>query len=53
MPPNNLDFRLTVPSDDVIIHRADGTDVAVVTIKNLWLCYDKLTLKIQVIMKNL
>ena len=45
MPPSNLDFRLTIGSDDVIIHRADGTaDAAVVTIKNLRLCYDKLTL---------
>ena len=45
MPPSNLDFRLTIASDHVIIHRADGTaDTAVVTIKNVWLCYDRLTL---------
>ena len=45
MPPSNLDIRVTVVSDDVIIHRDSGTaDVAVVTIRNLWLCYDNLTL---------
>ena len=40
MPPSNLDITLTVASDDVLIHRAAG-DVGIVTIKNVWLCYDK------------
>ena len=43
MPPSNIDISLTVASDDVLIHRT-AADAAVVIIKNVWLCYDKLTL---------
>ena len=44
MPPNNLDITITIASNDTIIHRHSETDAAVLTLKNLWLCYDKLTL---------
>ena len=43
MPPSNIDINITIPSDDVIIHRT-AADAAVDTIRNIWLCYDKLTL---------
>ena len=44
MPPSNLDISITLASNDVIIHRADGVDSGLLTLTNLWLCYDKLTL---------
>ena len=44
IPPSNIDITLTVASDDVLIHRTAAAAAATVTIKNVWLCYDKLTL---------
>ena len=45
MPPSNLDVSITISSNDIIIHRDSAvTDAAVLQLKNLWLCYDKLTL---------
>ena len=43
MPPSNLDITITLASNDTILHRS-GTDAGVLKLKNLWLCYEKLTL---------
>ena len=43
MPPSNLDITITLSSNETILHR-DAADAGILKLKNLWLCYDKLTL---------
>ena len=44
MPPSNLNITVTLASNDTILHRDSAVDAGVSKLKNLWLCYDKLTL---------
>ena len=44
LPPTKVNIYVTIEADNILIHKKSTTDVGKITIKNLWLCYEKLIL---------
>ena len=44
LPPTQVHITIDIGTDNILLHKAAAVDVAKITIKNIWLCYEKLTL---------
>ena len=44
IPPSKVEITIDIEQDDILIYKDDGVDDAKITIKDIFLCYEKLTL---------
>ena len=44
LPSTQVHITIDIETDNILLHKAAAVDVAKITIKNVWLCYEKLTL---------